>query len=531
MHVPQVHKHALPPMLGVTCNGMMWVVDTPATHGIIMVGRKLCTVKEATRCRIPGVYPKTHHYYTEKVLPGTGRTMVGFPRCVWMYMDGMRQPTTIGWPPCLAPEALRYVPPGGGLLPYQVTCVDKACVSLGAYGSAFLVVPCGMGKTEIGAALVGKLQACTWWVVPNCKLMTQIQKKLCARFPDARVVGIDGTTPTIGTGRVPDIVVVVSASLRNILEDPDRRRSTRVASCTLMIMDESHHVAAESLFSICSNMCCSKTMFMTATPDRADALDKVFPYMCGPITYTVQRPPIDITATRVHTGPGGAGVGILYAVVEAVRCSRGRTIVLVDNVSDVLALYTAVTGTTVLGTLCEKEYRKRAPTVGVPADSARLRELRDTGATHGLMVRSEGVWGKVNSPHTVETCTVLWATTSSCGEGLDQQGVSTIVLATRRENTRQCRGRNVRCMDVAAGSMRLGWYFIHQGDPHEGRQWHHTLADRVGEFPLMATSRVSVTDTTVKILEGGQKNTAAVVVGGTPQFVAPQEAGVVAAAV
>lgn len=197
------------------------------------------------------------------------------PPFAWMLFKGM--PATIG---IVRPTPLKldYINPLG-LLPFQRDAVDAAIEFVTTLGGCIIIQPCGMGKTEVMAALLAYFGCDAVVVAPKLVLVDQNASKIEQRVPGLSVTKWCGGTRD-ATGRV---IVTTPNSLDSL--PPEVKARTQ-----LVIVDEVHGAAARTLFDAMKGFNCAR-VGVTATLYRSsDGFEKVIPLMFGPVAAMTRRP-------------------------------------------------------------------------------------------------------------------------------------------------------------------------------------------------------------------------------------------------
>jgi superfamily II DNA or RNA helicase len=162
----------------------------------------------------------------------------------------------------------------GRLFPFQMTALNAALAST---RGGIIVAPCGAGKGELIAALVGELGLPTLIATPTKDLARDLQGRLQDRL--AIACGFMGD----GVRDVQRVTVAVAAALTpDALQDLAR-------SFEVLVFDECHHVASSSWQAISHGLAVRKRFGFTATPERQDGLTPFLELLVGPILHRVSR--------------------------------------------------------------------------------------------------------------------------------------------------------------------------------------------------------------------------------------------------
>lgn len=144
-------------------------------------------------------------------------------------------------------------------------------------GGGVLSVPCGFGKTCCAIYLACWLKRKTLVVVHKNFLLSQWVERIQQFAPTARIGRIQGKVVDIEN---KDIVIGMLQSLSQKDYEPKVFKDFGFT-----VVDECHHISAE-VFSRALPMLGSRwNLGLSATPDRADGLSKIFYWHLGPLLY------------------------------------------------------------------------------------------------------------------------------------------------------------------------------------------------------------------------------------------------------
>ena len=166
----------------------------------------------------------------------------------------------------------------GSLRPVQEEAVSaymKNCYP--EYGGGILCLGCGFGKTIISLYLLSILKKKTLVIVHKEFLLNQWIERIKAFLPDAQVGRIQAKTFDIA-GKDIVIGMLQSLSMKEFEENAFDSFGT-------VIVDEAHHISSEVFSRALPKVSFKYTIGLTATPNRADGLQKVFEWFLGPIVY------------------------------------------------------------------------------------------------------------------------------------------------------------------------------------------------------------------------------------------------------
>lgn len=169
------------------------------------------------------------------------------------------------------PSPLRHAF-SGSLRPAQQDVCKKALTALQSSGAATLVLPTGAGKTVTALYIASILGVKPLIMVHKGFLAAQWKSRIQQYLPDATVSMIQGGTyDTSG-----DIVI-------GMVQTFVKRGYNTPPETGLLIVDESHHIAAAAFKTLMWKAPQRYILGLTATPTRADTLD-IFKLLGQPVT-------------------------------------------------------------------------------------------------------------------------------------------------------------------------------------------------------------------------------------------------------
>ena len=186
------------------------------------------------------------------------------------------------------------------LYPYQEEAVEAAL----KYKNGILVMPCGAGKTITGLSVIARIGGRALW-------LTHTQDLLNQSFDRARSV-LDIALPTYGTitnGKVNIGSGITFATVQTMSKlDLTQYKN----SWDIVIVDECHKAIGAptkvmQFYKVLSNLNCRYKFGLTATPKRADGLERSMYALLGDIIHEVSRDDVASTTCPVnveliHTG-------------------------------------------------------------------------------------------------------------------------------------------------------------------------------------------------------------------------------------
>ena len=146
------------------------------------------------------------------------------------------------------------------LRPYQETCCRQVTQKWDEFNRLLVVIPTGGGKTIIFANIAAQVTGRVLILAHREELLQQAIDKI------RKATGISASLERAEDRANPNSKVVV-ASIQTIVRRLDRFPADHFA---FIIIDEAHHVAANTYQSILGHFAKAKVLGVTATPDRSD---------------------------------------------------------------------------------------------------------------------------------------------------------------------------------------------------------------------------------------------------------------------
>jgi len=165
--------------------------------------------------------------------------------------------------------------------PYQIEIINTYIHHARTIGGGIISVGCGRGKTVMALKIAEELKVKTLILVHKEFLMNQWVERIKEYLPEARIGYIQGKTLDIHR---KDIVLAMIQSLSDPRKDKDYPTNI-FETFGLVIADECHHLAARQFVRSLGKYSFKYTLGLSATPNRADNLQKVFKYYLGEIVY------------------------------------------------------------------------------------------------------------------------------------------------------------------------------------------------------------------------------------------------------
>lgn len=159
--------------------------------------------------------------------------------------------------------------------PYQAEAIRRAWSA----GRGVIVAPTGAGKTEIALGLIGRGGVSTLVLVHTRDLLEQWVARVRKAMPRARV---GSSLDELGRTDVCVCTVQSVAAARS-----DRSAAARLARVGMLIVDEAHHVPADTWRTVVALVITTRRYGLTATPARADGREGELYEALGPIVASV----------------------------------------------------------------------------------------------------------------------------------------------------------------------------------------------------------------------------------------------------
>lgn len=293
---------------------------------------------------------------------------------------------------------------------------EVAVAGMLAHDAGVLCAPTAFGKTVTAAAMIARRAVNTLVLVNRTELLKQWQERLQVFLGVGKgVVGTIGGGKARPTGKI-DIAVMQSLSRQGEVKQI-------VENYGQVIVDECHHVGAQSFDAILKRTKARFVLGLTATPIRRDGQQPIIFMQCGPIRHSAAKPsgaphdlevepypchsridlPTDAGIQDVfrHLANDQARTGVIGAEVRDAVARGRRVLVLTERTEHLDAIRTELCGL------------QPAPFV-----------------LHGRMSRKQRATLVADlSALPPEAPRVLLATGKLVGEGFDHPPLDTLVLA------------------------------------------------------------------------------------------------------
>lgn len=166
----------------------------------------------------------------------------------------------------------------GELRPVQIEAKESYMKMITPdYGGGNICLSCGLGKTVVALNIISELKKKTLIVVHKEFLANQWIDRINQYLPNTRIGKIQGKVINIEN---TDICIAMLQTLS--MKEFDKEIFTTFG---FVIYDECHHISSQVFSRSLLKINCKYTLGLTATPNRADQLTRVFLYSLGPIVY------------------------------------------------------------------------------------------------------------------------------------------------------------------------------------------------------------------------------------------------------
>lgn len=296
-----------------------------------------------------------------------------------------------------------------------------------ARGGGLLVLPCAFGKTALSLYLACQLGKKTLVICHKEFLMNQWRERIATFVPTCRVGLIKGKAADTAD---KDIVLATLQSIAMKDYPPQM-----FAEFGFVIIDETHHIAAEVFSRALPKITAPAMLGLTATPDRKDGLRRVFEWFLGRPVYEIRKradTQLEVQVVDYESDdPEYCRERLMYngrpniaALVNAVCGYEPRTNMIIGLIKDVMN----ETGRKIL-VLSDR----RAHLDAMQRKTATALPMFTTGFYVGGM-KQEALDASAKQD-------IIFATTNMAAEGLDIPALNTLILASPITSLEQPIGR------------------------------------------------------------------------------------------
>ena len=293
-----------------------------------------------------------------------------------------------------------------------------------------LSIPPGKGKTVLGIYLISLLKKKTLIIVHKTFLLNQWKKRLADYLPTAKIgelrqdkIDIEGKDVVLG--------MLQSISMKDydleIFED-----------FGFVIMDEVHHLGAETFSKALQKVNSTYMLGLSATPKREDKLEKVIYWYIGDILYHEEASICQDIKVMIYNYKINDK---LFCIVKNPRTDKAQMSTMITNMANIQDRTETIMNTLI-------DIKKIDPERKVLVLSERLEhldEMKDIIDKKTKYTTSKYIGGmKEAKLDEAEEAEIIFSTYQMSSEGLDIPTLNTILLTTSRKNVEQSVGRILR---------------------------------------------------------------------------------------
>ncbi|MCT7529298.1 DEAD/DEAH box helicase [Aliarcobacter cryaerophilus] len=270
------------------------------------------------------------------------------------------------------------------------------------YDSSICVAPPGFGKTLIGAKIFEQRAVKTLIIVNKNMLLDQWISRFVDYFGYKKSdIGFLGKSQNRLNGNID---IATMQSLNNIPE--------LVENYTQVIVDECHHIPALTFEQIVKNFKGKYILGLSATPNRKDELDPILYQQLGNISYEYKKPKTHTNRLLVIKTEFTSSADNYAAIINELVSNEDRNRQIVKTIKEnidrkILLLSDRIEHLNLLENILKEE-------------------KIDFVSVHGSQNKKE----QVKNMQKVKTSSLILATSSFFGEGIDFPHLNTIIFAT-----------------------------------------------------------------------------------------------------
>lgn len=313
------------------------------------------------------------------------------------------------------------------------TIIEALCGKDGqqTFGGAMVQLPCGYGKTILAIAIAVHLRRRTMILVHKEFLMEQWIKRIQSFVPAAKIGKLQQNKIQI-EGKDFIVGMVQSVSGRDYPRE-------LLQSIGLLIVDESHHMAAQFFSKAIPKIPCKYVVGLSATPRRADGLQRLLQWSMGKIAFAVTRKVEKVAVAQIVYDQGQqkeiktrGGDALKPQMLNALVTERPRNAVLLEILVKLMSY--------------NKSGKRK---VIVLSDRLEHLDLLMGSAKIALGAQNYS-YGKYIGGMTEQQrdqsaeCDMIFGTFSMASEALDIPALDTLVLASPKYDVEQAVGRILR---------------------------------------------------------------------------------------
>lgn len=379
---------------------------------------------------------------------------------------------------------------------------EAAVAAMLRHDTGILCAPTAFGKTVTAAALIARRGVNTLVLVHRTELLKQWQARLQTFLGVGKgVIGTIGGGKAKPTGKI-DIAVMQSLSRQG-------ETSELVENYGHVIVDECHHLSANSFEAILKRTKAKYVLGLTATPIRRDGRQPIIFMQCGPTRHTAAKPAgapqtLEVAPRYLATRLDLAADAAIQDVFRYVASDASRTAAIADEIAIAFEQGHKV--------LVLTERTEHLDAIG----AALANRVQTLFTLHGRMSKKQraAVVSELDA-QPPDAPRVLLSTGKLVGEGFDHPPLDTLVLAmpiSWKGTLQQYAGRLHR---EHANKTRVRIIdFVDAGHPALLRMWHRrqlgyrAMGYRIPAAPVsynLDFDAAVLDDTNAAITEAGMK--------------------------
>ena len=255
-------------------------------------------------CRDNLVLPNPEYYKRERMGKWTGNT----PKEIFLYeIIGGDYYIPFG---CLSDLWARYYDSASfkpifravGRLNYESNIIaysyqEKAIQAILRAKNGVVVMPCGAGKTQVGLEAIARIGGRTLWLTHTQDLLNQSKQRAMSVF------GVPHETFGTITGGKVNIGKTITFATVQTMSKLDLRQYEN--EFDIVIVDECHHAIGSptrvmQFYKVLSGLCARYKIGLTATPKRADGLERSMFALLGNIICEISKEEVADTTCPVE---------------------------------------------------------------------------------------------------------------------------------------------------------------------------------------------------------------------------------------
>ncbi|RXJ99145.1 helicase [Arcobacter sp. CECT 8986] len=279
---------------------------------------------------------------------------------------------------------------------------DEAITNILKTDFSICVAPPGFGKTLIGAKMT-ELRSCSTLVVVNKNMLLN---QWIQRFVDyfgytKKDIGY------LGKGKNKLTGVIDIATMQSLKNDPDI-----INDYSFVIVDECHHIPAVTFEQIIKQFHGKYVLGLSATPKRKDGLDPILFQQLGDISYEYKKKKTTTNKLKIIRTDFESNADNYATLINELCANQTRNLLILNEIKNnikrkILVLSDRIEHLNFLEEMLKKENI-------------------DFVCIHGSMNKKE----QNENMKQVKTKSLILATTSYFGEGIDFPHLNTILFAT-----------------------------------------------------------------------------------------------------